>query len=105
MEDRERKEFSPLLDAALGPGAPVTPEVRIGRNDPDDALPECVRCGRPAALHLRAVWLSTRAVLAGDTDVDSVIQVHACGGCAGSVAGMILINWDPRYWGESVNLD
>ncbi|MFJ4652219.1 hypothetical protein ACIP5Y_13230 [Nocardia sp. NPDC088792] len=105
MEDRERKQFSPLLDDDLGPGAPVTPEVRVGRNDPAHALPDCVRCNRPAALHLHAVWLSTRAVLAGDTDVDHLIQVDACGACAGSVAGMILINWDPRYWGESVNLD
>ncbi|MFC9998267.1 hypothetical protein [Nocardia sp. NPDC127526] len=105
MEDHERKEFSPLLDAALGPGAPVTPEVRIGRNDPANNLPDCVRCGRPATMYLRAVWLSTRAVLDGDTDVDSHIHVDACGACTGSVAGMILINWDPRYWGESVNLD
>lgn len=83
----------------------MTPEVRIARNDSGSALPECVRCGKPAALHLRAVWLSTRAVLAGDIDVDNLISVNACGSCAGSVAGMILINWDPRYWGEAVHLD
>ncbi|MBL1076266.1 hypothetical protein JK358_17855 [Nocardia sp. 2] len=105
MEDHERRDFSPLLDDLLGPGAPVTPEVRIGRNDAGAPLPECVRCGRPGTMYLRAVWLSTRAVLDGDVDVDSHINVNSCGSCAGSVAGMILINWDPRYWGESVNLD
>ncbi|MCU1641633.1 MAG: hypothetical protein JWN03_1908 [Nocardia sp.] len=105
MEDHERSEYSPLLDEDLGPGAPVTPEVRIGRNDDSVDLPECVRCGRPAALYLRAVWLSARAVLGGDIDVDKLIRVDACGSCAGSVAGMILINSDPRYWGESVPLD
>ncbi|MFB7722783.1 hypothetical protein [Nocardia sp. NPDC056100] len=105
MEDHERGEYSPLLDADLGPGAPVTPEVRVGRNDDGQELPACVRCGKPAALYVRAVWLSTQAVLNGDTDVDKLIQVNACGACTGSVAGMILINWDPRHWGESVKLD
>ncbi|WP_067817499.1 hypothetical protein [Nocardia inohanensis] len=105
MEDHERNDFSPLLDNDLGPGAPVAPEVRVGRNDDGQPLPECVRCGRAAVLYLRAVWLSTRAMLDGGTDVDSHIHVNSCGPCAGSVAGMILINWDPRYWGESVQLD
>lgn len=105
MEHHERSEFSPLLDPELGAGAPVTPEVRVGRNDDSQALPECVRCGNPAGLYLRAVWLSMRAVLQGETDVDSHINVNSCGACAGSVAGMILVNWDPRHWGESLKID
>lgn len=105
MEDHERSEYSPLLDAELGPGAPVTPEVRVGRNDESGPLPDCVRCGKSAALYVRAVWLSMRELLNGGSDVDSHISVNSCGACAGSVAGMILINWDPRHWGESVKLD
>ncbi|MEV6770431.1 hypothetical protein AB0N05_17600 [Nocardia sp. NPDC051030] len=105
MQDHERHEFSPLLDDDLGPGAPVVPEVRIARNDEGTGFPECVRCGKPAPLNVRAVWLSARAVMSGDIDVDKHISVHSCCACAGSVSGMILVNWDPRYWGESVGLE
>ncbi|WP_067687821.1 hypothetical protein [Nocardia jejuensis] len=105
MQDHERDDFPPLLDDALGPGAPVVPEVRIARNDAAAPLPACLRCAEPAPLNVRAVWLSARAVMNGDIDVDSHISVHSCRACTGLVVDMILINQDPRFRGESIGLD
>ncbi|GAB4588724.1 hypothetical protein [Nocardia sp. IFM 10818] len=91
--------------AALERGLPYgTPFVKKVETSVCLEEAPCIRCQKKATLTLAAQWQSLDAIR-NEHDYFESIEVHACGACTGTVAGMILNNIDPRAVGEWLILE
>lgn len=90
--------------AALERGLPYgTPFVKKVETSVCVEKAPCIRCDEKATLTHRAQWKSLDA-LRNEHDYFETIEIHACGPCSGTVAGMILNNIDPRAVGDWIIL-
>lgn len=87
--------------AALERGLPYgTPFVKKVETSVCLVTAPCIRCEeKKATFTLSAQWQSLDAIR-NEHDYFESIEVHTCGACMGTVAGLILHNIDPRAVGE-----